>query len=164
MYGNLQGADQHHQNAGNSEWLALDDDVKTANLNVASRVLDAMFEPEFIGTRAGGVNQQDAWPRIGPAVAAVGLENTIPNAVASATYEMANLVRLNPTLWTQVYAPGQMLKRKTTGPITKEFFAPGEGGDGLLGLPAVPLIRGWLYGLLKDPTTAKRRGLPVMVV
>lgn len=164
MYGTVQEADQHHAAAGNAAWLALDTAVKTANLNLASRVLDAMFEAEFIGVRTDGINQEHAWPRSGSQVIALGLDPMdIPVAVERAAFELADMIRRSPAAWSQVYEPGRMVKRKTVGPITTEYAVPTElGGQAM---PQVPIIRGWLFGLLRNEDSEyRRRVLPIMVV
>ena len=164
MYGNIADADAYHASMGNTGWAALASEVKEALLTRASLILDGMFEAEFVGKRVD-LAQPNAWPRSSDWLLAQGIGPTeTPPVIEAATYELSWMVHQTPSLFSAVFAPGQMLKRKTIGPITKEYAVPTASASGFIGMPEIPLIRGWLSGLLRSADLPRNGAFPVMVI
>lgn len=98
------------------------------------------FEPQMYGYRTFGIDQPLSWPRENVVIHSDYIENDeipqlLKNAQAELVYQISSGITLMPTRSEQV------LKRRKTGPLEKEFF-PGQ--------PSVhiPAVLFWLQPLL----------------
>jgi hypothetical protein len=104
---------------GGAAFLALDDEVQAQMLTAASIDLDTA---PWIGGRAT-TTQEREWPRTGTAYS----DDAWPQILVDATIELAfaNARKLAADASTDLLNPvPSNLKRKKTGPIEKEYFAP----------------------------------------
>jgi hypothetical protein len=90
IYGSAEGADDYHADRGNVRWIG-DESVKLAALLRASEYIDGYYSELFIGSKAGGREQEREWPRLdaidskGEAIA----DDAVPVEIERATYEIA---------------------------------------------------------------------------
>lgn len=149
MYGTDEGSLQYNAVArGRTSWSDLTPEQRTINLVLASSAIDAMFEPRFPGVRTGGLNQENAWPRLSRVVRGWGIGDTeVPVVVEWATYELAYQLSVDPAILQQVQQPGSMIKRETVGPLTTEYAIPTTDGEVLQ--TRFPLIEGMLSPLFR---------------
>lgn len=159
MYGTPEQADEYFVARPNTVWDAMGAEDRIVALLAASSLIDALYEPDFVGKRTNGANQDNAWPRKGPSVTALGLLPTdIPTLVEHATYDLSVIWSANKPMFERIYDPGKMIKSRTVGPITTVYAIP----DAVKAeLPALPMIKGKLSPLLKKNNTTR---IPVLVV
>lgn len=159
MYGSVEGATEYFAARANPAWDAMSPEQRGVALITGSMLIDAMYEPEFIGKRTLGANQENAWPRKGQTVAALDLSPIdIPTLVEHAAYDMAVVWHANQPIFNRLYDPGKMVKSRTVGPITTVYAVP----DAVKAeLPALPMIKGKLSPLLKKNNTTR---IPILVV
>lgn len=159
MYGSYEDANIYFTSRPNPLWTEMTEEAKRVALLSASSMIDALYEQEFIGTRTSGANQENAWPRKGPIVEALGLgPNDIPTLVENATYDLAVIWEANKDIFNRVYDPTKTVKSRTVGPITTVYAIPDHVRAEL---PSLPLVRGKLSPLLKKNNLTR---MPVLVV
>lgn len=119
--------------------LSATDDTVVAQAIQAMDYL-ASLEPRMSGSRVFGLDQPLAYPRqnvtiYGTEAAIDDIPVILQNAQAELTYWASTGVTLQPTF------SAQAIKRRKTGPIEKEFFAPQESPS-LLAVDAIlaPLL------------------------
>lgn len=103
-----------------------------------SEYVDAAYEAQLMCShRAGGYDQERAWPRVGHVVAGQPIpSDTVPRQWIMASYRAAWLEATNPGWATGTINPNRMTKREKAGEVEREFFGPsdtGTGTDGALG-------------------------------
>ena len=151
MYGSLAEAETYHANRNRSEWAAADPQEQTAALEMASTYLDSLYEPRYVGERAGGVEQSLGWPRVGQRVTALGLsDETVPLLIQSASYELAYYELTNPGSLFRVFDPTTAVKRETVGPITTEYALPNSESPASAFQVKIGFVEGMIEPLLKS--------------
>lgn len=120
-----------------------DDDELNAQAIQAMDFIEAQ-EADMKGERVYGAAQPLSFPRnnvvlFGDTFANDAIPIQLKNAQAELTWQVSSGVNLFPT------TTGQAVKRKKTGPLEKEFFAPPE-------LPWMPAVDQWLSMLLVGQT------------
>ena len=156
-YGTLEGGEEYHETRGNLEWLNLDEDAREAARVRASMYLDVLYAPRFPGTKTGGADQIDQWPRTG----ATYIDGTpiasdeVPREMEWATYEAMAREQATPgSLAPDVAWDKKKVLTEVKG-IKWEVIKPAEDANPLQGyLPVFPIIEGLLYPILTGPPSA----------
>ncbi len=120
--------------------------TSTGDLTIAqlrqrgSDYVDALFEPRLPGYRAGGLDQERAWPRTGAEANGSAIpSSTIPMAWINASYHAALHESANPGSLAVAVVASQQVKRKKLDVLETEYFG-GSGdlvGDATVRLSAV---------------------------
>jgi hypothetical protein len=98
-----------------------------------SNYLDAAYEPMlYCSVRAGGFDQERAWPRTGHLVGGISVDG-VPLAWINASYRAAWLEASQPGWASGSINPNRITKREKVQSIEREFFAPSDTGSGASG-------------------------------
>lgn len=131
VYGTLAGAKKYLGVAlseAAAAWNALvDDDAKEKTMVNATRLLDRqIWKGTAVGTPAFDVVLQ--WPRAGATDrnGVVVDESTVPVAIEQATYELAALIALDPTVYTAA-STGSNIQSLRAGPVGITYFRATNG-------------------------------------
>ena len=130
---------------GLTDWLAEQGYVLPGNaptlavLRARGSAYVDTYDAYWTGQRAGGVLQEQTWPRTGATIncATAIPDDVIPLAVISASYRAAWLEAATPgVLAGSVMSPGERVKRQKVDVIEREFFDDGKatigGGPGFI--------------------------------
>lgn len=113
---------------------------------IGSDYLDAAYEYRLqCSRRAGGFDQERAWPRAGHFVHGEPVpDDLIPAAWIRASYRAAYICALNPGWATNTADPNRITRREQVDVISREFFAADQakGGDSAPGMPSDAAING----------------------
>lgn len=113
---------------------------------IGSDYLDAAYEARLqCSRRAGGFEQERAWPRAGHRVNGVSVPETlIPPAWVQASYRAAYLQATNPEWAIGTTDPNRVTRREKVDVIEREFFAAGDtpGAASAAGMAADAFING----------------------
>lgn len=95
---------------------------------IGSTYVDAAYEHKLqCSQRAGGIDQDLAWPRTGHRVnGALMPDDMIPKQWVHASYRAAYLEATNPGWATGANDPTRVTKREKVDVLEREFFGPGE--------------------------------------
>jgi hypothetical protein len=105
-------------------WTALTDDKKAANLVAATRRMDLL---SYTGEKAGGVTQENEWPRTGATCDGEAVTSTdVPIELENATILTAGSITLSPSNANSGNS-GSNIKRVAAGSANVEFFQPTLG-------------------------------------
>lgn len=110
-----------------AQGLALPDDANLSALRlVGSNYVDAAYEYRLsCSHRAGGFEQERAWPRSGHRVnGQLVPDNLVPLAWVNASYRAAYLQAMNPEWATGSIDPNRITRREKVDVIEREFFSP----------------------------------------
>lgn len=116
----------------------------------ATSYIDGKYGSRFSGKRAGGFEQDLAWPRIGAFLEGFPIPpDAIPKAVVNATYEAAIREARNPGSLSPDYVALQAIKREKVDVIETEYAvsATPSAADAQ---PVITVIDDMLAGLLKS--------------
>lgn len=151
MYGTVVNADAYFASVGFSEWANLIEAQKLSALTNGSMIIDAIYGFRFVGSKTGGYNQLEQWPRVN-AVTIRGEEipdDVIPLAVETATYEVVRSEVQNPGALLPASVSNQQVKKEKLDVLEREFYkdismVPRDS------LPFLPTVEGILYDLISD--------------
>lgn len=119
---------------------------------VGSAYVDAAYEHRLqCSKRAGGLDQERAWPRTGHKINGETLaDDYIPLAWVTASYRAAYLQATQPGWATGSTDPNRITRREQVDTISREFFAPADmpGSAAAPGMPADAIINGMVLPLL----------------
>lgn len=126
-------------------------------LQIGSNYIDAAYEWRLqCSKRAGGFEQELAWPRSGHYVNGQAVpSDLIPPAWIQASYRAAYLNAVTPGWSTDQTTPGRITKREKVDVIEREFFTAedaGGGGDAAPGFPSDAVINGMVLPWLCSKT------------
>lgn len=160
------GTDQGFEDWLASQGLELPDGAPAIAVlrQIGSDYVDGAYESKLqCSKRAGGFEQERAWPRAGHTVRCEPVpDDLIPQAWINASYRAAYLQASSG--WAQGGTdPSRLTKREKVDVIEREFFAVGEGaaqGNAAPGFPVDPLIDGWVSVWLCS--TTRRVGFMVI--
>lgn len=130
-----------------AQGLALPAGAVPATLReIGSAYVDAAYEARLqCSHRAGGFEQELAWPRAGHRVNGQPVpEGLIPQAWINASYRAAYLEAMTPGWATGSVDPNRITKREKVDVIEREFFSAVDagGGDSAVGMPSDAIING----------------------
>lgn len=116
-------------------------------LQLGSSYVDAAYEHRLqCSQRAGGFEQELAWPRSGHYVnGKLAPNDLVPPSWISASYRAAYISATNPGWSTNQVTPGRITKREKVDVIEREFFTAeeaGGNGDAAPGFPSDAVING----------------------
>jgi len=161
-YGTLTEADAYHAARGRADWGDGNQDARTAALVRGSDYVDQRYTAAdcpatFPGHRAGGREQERAWPRFGVVDRDGNAVDpgTVPPEVVRAAFEAAYREFLAPGSLSPDYVAAEQVTREKVGPIETSYAT----GGALPNRPVVPAIDEILAGLL-----FRRCGVGVRVV
>ena len=125
MYGTLQGWKDYAAARAQADVAAASDDDLEAALIRGSVALDAMYRSRYLGSKAGGRAQQDAWPRLnvtdrnGNQVP----DNEVPFEVEHSAYEVALRELTAPGSMSPDLANSREVRSESAqvGPIRESF-------------------------------------------
>jgi len=125
---------------------------------IGSAYVDAAYEQSLqCSRRAGGFEQELAWPRVGHRVNGREVPDTlIPPAWINASYRAAYLEAMNPGWATGSTDPNRITKREKVDVIEREFMTAADvgGAASAAGIAADALINGmvlpWLCSQGRD--------------
>lgn len=156
---------------GLQAWLAAQGLVLPASAvpavvrQIGSTYVDAAYEAKLqCSHRAGGFDQELAWPRAGHRMNGQSVPETlIPPAWVNASYRAAYLEATTPGWATGSVDPNRVTRREQVDVISREFFAPGDtgGAASAAGIAADAIINGMVLPWL---CTSKRRADSLMRV
>ena len=127
---------------------------------IGSAYVDAAYEARLqCSHRAGGFEQELAWPRAGHRVNGQPVpEDLIPPAWINASYRAAYLQAITPGWATGSTDPNRIVKRqRVEGAVEREFFSAadaGGGGASAAGIASDAIINGMVLPWL---CSSKRR-------
>lgn len=161
------GTDQGFQAWISSQGLVLPDGSPPVAVlrQLGSDYVDAAYEHLLMcSSRAGGFDQELAWPRKGHKVSGKPVPaDLIPTAWINASYRAAYINALTPGWSTSQVTPGRVTKREKVDVIEREFFAADQSGGGASvapGFPADAIINGmvlpWLCSNVRSPNSLFR--------
>jgi len=145
---------------GFESWLAaqgltLPDDAPTPAVlrQLGSAYVDSAYEYRLqCSRRAGGWEQELAWPRAGHVINGQTVpDDLIPQAWIQASYRAAYLNAVTPGWSTDQVTPGRVTKREKVDVIEREFFNQedaGGGADSAPGFPSDAIINGLVLPFL----------------
>ncbi len=110
--------------------LALPDGAVPAVLRqIGSAYIDAAYEQSLqCSRRAGGFEQELAWPRVGHSINGQEVPDTlIPPAWINASYRAAYLEAMNPGWATGTTDPNRVVKREKVDVLEVEYFGENDG-------------------------------------
>lgn len=144
------GSDSDFQDWLDANGLELPDGAPSLAIlrQIGSDYVDGAYEAKLqCSKRAGGFNQERAWPRVGHTVNCEEIpSDLIPQAWINASYRAAYLQAVSG--WAQSGTdPNRLTKREKADVLEREFFAAGEGAtksNASAGFPVDPLIDGWV--------------------
>ena len=132
-----------------AQGLSLPDTAPSVDVlrQLGSAYVDSAYEYRLqCSRRAGGWDQELAWPRTGHVINGQTVPDTlVPQAWINASYRAAYLNSIQPGWSTDQVTPGRITKREKVDVIEREFFAPGEtggGGSAAPGMPSDAIING----------------------
>jgi len=136
---------------GRGDWAERPAPERTAALERATLLIDAIYGHRFVGVRAD-ITQDNEWPRIAAAVPGGRLipSTVVPQQVVTATYEIAYIEMFEPgSVSDAMSAPGP-IKREKVDKIEVEYAVPAAAvaAASAAGIGPVPLVEGLLGGLL----------------
>ena len=142
-----------------AQGLALPPGATPATLRaIGSAYVDAAYEARLqCSHRAGGFEQELAWPRAGHRVNGQPVpEDLIPPAWINASYRAAYLQAITPGWATGSTDPNRITKREKVDVIEREFFAAADAGGGAsaAGMASDAIINGMVLPWL---CSSKRR-------
>lgn len=147
-------------NDGFESWLAgqgltLPDTAPSVDVlrQLGSTYVDSAYEYRLqCSRRAGGFDQELAWPRSGHRVNGHSVpSDLIPQAWVYASYRAAYLNGIQPGWSTDQVTPGRITKREKVDVIEREFFGAeqaGGGADSAPGFPSDAMINGLVLSWL----------------
>lgn len=119
---------------------------------IGSDYVDSAYEARLqCSQRAGGFEQERAWPRAGHRVAGQAVPDAlIPPAWVNASYRAAYLQAIKPGWATGARDPNRITRREQVDTISREFFAPGDAGGSAAaaGAPSDAMINAMVLPLL----------------
>jgi len=132
--------------------------VPTTLRAIGSAYVDAAYEAQLqCSHRAGGFEQELAWPRAGHRVNGQPVpEDLIPPAWINASYRAAYLQAITPGWATGSTDPNRITKREKVDVIEREFFAASDAGGAAsaAGMASDAIINGMVLPWL---CSSKRR-------
>lgn len=147
-------------NEGFESWLAaqglsLPDTAPSVDVlrQLGSAYVDSAYEYRLqCSRRAGGWEQELAWPRAGHVINGQAVpDDLIPQAWINASYRAAWLNATTPGWSTDQVTPGRVTKRERVDSIEREFFdqsQAGGGADSAPGFPSDAIINGLVLPFL----------------
>lgn len=128
-YGSVSAADAYFLARGVEAWALFAPSLKAASLIRGSTYVDGRYLLKFSGTKTGGRAQERAWPRTGAedSDGAAIDPNVVPVEVEQASYEAALIEGTKPGSLTPVLSGSNLIKSKTVGALSVEYFEPGGG-------------------------------------
>jgi len=151
--------------AGQELTLPADSPAPDVLRQIGSDYVDSAYEARLkCSRRAGGFEQQRAWPRVGHKVSGQTVPaDMIPPAWVNASYRAAYLQATQNGWASGGRDPSRLTKREKVETIEREFFAAGEGaaaGNAAPGFNIDPLIDGmvsvWLCSVGRDANSLFR--------
>lgn len=149
------GSDEGFLEWLSSQGLTLPPDAPSADVlrQLGSAYVDSAYEYRLqCSRRAGGFEQENAWPRVGHRVNGQSVpSDLIPQAWVYASYRAAFLNAQTPGWSTDQVTPGRITKREKVDVIEREFFAAdqaGGGADSAPGFPSDAMINGLVLSWL----------------
>lgn len=118
--------------------------------------VDGTYGDRFPGVRAGGYDQDRAWPRKG-AVLASGETvpaDKVPTPIIHASYEAAVQEALNPGSLSVIGSGVDRIKREKVGPLETEYQDAGDVKDAAALIPIITTIEGMIAPFLMRPLPA----------
>lgn len=114
---------------------------------LGSAYVDSAYEYRLqCSRRAGGFEQENAWPRSGHRVNGQAVpSDLIPQSWVYASYRAAFLNAQTPGWSTDSVTPGRITRREQVDVISREFFSPedaGGAGDAAPGMPTDAMLNG----------------------
>ena len=123
---------------------------------IGSDYVDAAYEYKLqCSQRAGGFEQERAWPRSGHRINGQPVPDTlIPPAWVNASYRAAYLEATNPGWATGTQDPNRVTKREKVDVIEREFFAAEDaaGSSSAAGITSDAIINGMVLPWLCSAT------------
>lgn len=154
------GTDQGFIDWLDAQGLELPDDAPAESTlrQVGSDYVDAAYGHALqCSKRAGGFEQERAWPRTGHRIGGELVpDDLIPPAWVQASYRAGYLHAVTPGWATNSTDPNRVTKREKVDTIEREFFAAGEAGGSLStpGMVSDAIINGmvapWLCSKARD--------------
>lgn len=131
----------------NGQGLTLPDGAVPAVLRqIGSAYVDAAYEAKLqCSRRAGGFEQELAWPRTGHRINGQAVPDTlIPPAWVNASYRAAYLEAMSPGWATGSTDPNRITKREKADVIEREFMTAADAGGSAsaAGMVADAIING----------------------
>lgn len=118
---------------------------------LASDYLDATYGPLFVGRPTDGIDQERAWPRTGATVWGHAVDpNTVPVAIALATYVAAYHEAHNPGSLHVALVPATAVKRERVDVLEVEYFA-GSGDPVRDAVVRIGVVEGLMAPFLAKP-------------
>lgn len=143
------GTDQGLLDYLSAQGLSLPVDAPSPEVlrNLGSTYVDSAYEWKLqCSRRAGGFEQENAWPRTGHYVNGQSVpSDLIPPAWVQASYRAAYLNAITPGWSTNQVTPGRITRKEQVDVISREYFSPedsGGSGDAAPGMPSDALING----------------------
>lgn len=151
------GTDQGFQDWAAENGYVLPDGAVSATLRQKGAVyVDGTYGSQFPGVRAGGYDQDRAWPRKG-AVLASGETvpaDKVPTAIIHASYEAAVQEALSPGSLSAIGSGVDRIKREKVGPLETEYQDAGDVTDAAALIPIITTIEGMIAPFLMRPLPA----------
>lgn len=120
---------------------------------LGSAYVDSAYEYRLqCSRRAGGWEQELAWPRIGHVINGQTVpDDLVPQAWINASYRAGYLNAITPGWSTDQVTPGRVTKRERVDVIEREFFDQSQAGgsaDSAPGFPSDAIINGLVLPFL----------------
>lgn len=160
------GSDDDFQVWLSSQGLVLPEDAPLPAVlrQIGSDYIDSAYEHALsCSSRAGGYEQDRAWPRKGHRVNGEAVPvDLIPKQWVYASYRAAYLEAGSSGWATTGSDPARLTRREQVDTLAREFFAPGDaaGGSNAAGMPfdavANSLVTPWLCSATRSPASLFR--------
>lgn len=150
-----------------AQGLSLPDTAPSVDVlrQLGSAYVDSAYEYRLqCSRRAGGWEQELAWPRAGHVINGQTVpDDLIPQAWIHASYRAAYLNAVTPGWSTAQVTPGRVTKREKVDVIEREFFAADQSGGGASVAPGFPsdavlngMVLPWLCSNVRSPNSLFR--------
>lgn len=142
------GTDQGFQDWLAAQGLTLPDDAPSPDVlrQLGSAYVDSAYEYRLqCSRRAGGFEQENAWPRVGHKINGQAVpSDLIPQAWVNASYRAAYLNAVTPGWSTASVDATRQTRRERVDTIEREFFAAdaAAGSDAAPGMASDGVING----------------------